>query len=409
MAGLKTIVIGTPSKSETAIRRPSPALGVLLLFVLSACGAKSGALQVRRGTFQDRMVLTGELRAVHSVDVIVPRLPQWRTQIRWMAPDGSQVKKGQKILELDLTAVAGDAEDKRLAADKALNDYEKQQALNTSSLEAARIKVAQRQVEVEKARMTATIPAELLPRRDYEGNQLELARAEAEETKAKSDLAAAEEAASADASVAKLTMEKARRDLDFADEALRAMTVLAPCDGVIDVARHPWYNRKLQVGDTVFVGITILHVPDMSHVEVAARLYDVDEGRVQPGMKAVCRLDAFPDVPLDGTVKEVAEVAQEVPDSPARRAFHVAVDIGKGYPDKMRSGMSVKVEVQTERLENVLLAPRAALDFSGAKPLAMLFNERSVEVKAGPCNSIECVVTEGLRENQRLKPFETAE
>lgn len=394
---------------DFGMRRPGMALGASLLILLLACGSKGGALEVRRGTFQDRMVLTGELRAVHSIDVIVPRLPQWRTQIRWMAPDGSQVKKGQKILELDLTAVAGDAEDKRLAADKALNDYEKQKALNTSSLESAKINVAQQQVAVEKARMTAAVPQEILPRRDYEENQLALARALAEETKAKSGLAAAEEAASADASVAKLTMEKARRDLDFADEALRAMTVLAPCDGVIDVAPHPWYNRKLQVGDTVFVGITILHVPDMSHVEVAARLYDVDEGRVQPGMKAVCRLDAFHDVPLDGTVKEVAEVAQEVPDSPARRAFSVIVDIGKGYPEKMRSGMSAKVEVQTERLENALLAPRAALDFSGAEPRAMLYSGRTVEVKTGPCNPMECVVTEGLMENQRLKPFEAGE
>ncbi len=409
MAEWKAIMTGMLPRFEAAPKKLSPALGACLLIFLFACGSKGGALEVRRGTFQGRLVLTGELRAVHSVDVIVPRLPQWRTQIRWMAPDGSKVKKGQKILELDLTAVAGDAEDKRLAADKAFNDHEKQKALNASSLEAARIKVAQQEVAVEKARMEAAVPAELLPRRDYEANQLALARALAEETKAKSELAAAEEAASADASVAKLTMEKARRDLNFADEALRAMTVLAPCDGVIDVAQHPWYNRKLQVGDTVFVGTTILHVPDMSHVEVVARLYDVDEGRVRPGMKAVCRLDAFPEVPLDGTVKDVAEVAQEVPDSPARRAFSVVVDVGKGYPGKMRSGMSVKAEVQTERLENVLLVPRAALDFSGSKPLAMLYSGRAVEVKAGPCNAMECVVTEGLRENQRLKPFEAGE
>ncbi|MCI4398622.1 MAG: hypothetical protein JHC34_07255, partial [Acidobacteria bacterium] len=133
MAEWKAIMTGMLPRFEAAPKKLSPALGACLLIFLFACGSKGGALEVRRGTFQGRLVLTGELRAVHSVDVIVPRLPQWRTQIRWMAPDGSKVKKGQKILELDLTAVAGDAEDKRLAADKAFNDHEKQKALNASS------------------------------------------------------------------------------------------------------------------------------------------------------------------------------------------------------------------------------------------------------------------------------------
>ncbi len=380
-------------------------LAAFLLVVLSSCASGNGGLKAERGTFQETMLLTGELKAVHSVDVIVPRLPQWRTQIRWMAPDGSSVNKGQKILELDLTSVAGDVEDKRLATDKARNDYQKQKALNASSLEAARLAVAQRKVDLEKAQMDAAIPKELVARRDYDAKQIALEKAEAEYEKAQGNLKAEEESAEADSSVARLSLEKAQRDLAASDQALKAMTVLAPCDGVLDVAQHPWYNRKLQIGDTVFVGMTVLHVPDMSHVEAAARLYDVDRGKVRPGMKAECRLDAFPGVTLKGVVTEVADVAQEVPDSPSRRAFAVKVDLGKGYPEKMRSGMSVRVIVQTRRMENVLLAPRAALDFSGGKVLARLKGGAIAEVQAGPCDAMDCVITSGLRENQRLEPF----
>ena len=363
-------------------------------------------MKAERGTFEGRMLLTGELKAVHSVDIIVPRLSQWRTQIRWMAPDGSEVKKGQKILELDLTSAAGDVEDKRLAADQALDDYDKQKALDESALEDARIAVAQRKVDVEKAEMKAAVPRELVARRDYDEALVAMEKAKAEYEKAQNSLKAAEASANADSSVARLAFGKARRDLEFSDQALKAMTVVAPCDGVIDVAQHPWYNRKLQIGDTVFVGMTVLHVPDMSHVEAAARLYDVDQGRVRPGMKAVCRLDAFPEEALNGVVAGVTDVAQEVPDSPSRRAFTVTVDLGKGLPGKMRSGMSVRVEVETARLENVLLAPRSALGFSGEKILARLANGTTTEVQAGPCNSMECVVTAGLKENQRLMPFE---
>ena len=60
-------------------------------------------------------------------------------------------------------------------------------------------------------------------------------------------------------------------------------------------------------------------------------------------------------------------------------------------------------------MENVLLAPRAALGFSGEKVLARLADGTTTEVQVGPCNPLECVVTGGLKENQRLKPFEAGQ
>ena len=65
----------------------------------------------------------------------------------------------------------------------------------------------------------------------------------------------------------------------------------------------------------------------------------------------------------------------------------------------------MKVEVGGPPVTAALLAPRAALDIAGEKARA---NTTSgvVDVKLGPCDMHRCVVTSGLVEGARLRPFD---
>ena len=53
----------------------------------------------------------------------------------------------------------------------------------------------------------------------------------------------------------------------------------------------------------------------------------------------------------------------------------------------------------------MLLAPRAAIDFSGTSPRARLAGGESKEVKLGPCNAQDCVVVDGLKLGEKLEPI----
>src|SRR5688500_11077076 len=59
------------------------------------------AWKVVRGALEDRFVLTGELEAVSSENLVVPRTPTWNLSIRWLIADGAQVKKGDRLVEFD--------------------------------------------------------------------------------------------------------------------------------------------------------------------------------------------------------------------------------------------------------------------------------------------------------------------
>lgn len=393
---------------RSLIHRAVLGLGLASLLI-SACAPPAGAdktvdgdLAVRRGTFAERYLLTGELVAGEAERLTVPRFPGWQVQIRWMEEDGAEVEAGQKVLELDNSNFSGDLEDKRLAAVEADNLLERAQAEAAAAAADKELTVEQRRAEMAKARLRASVPEDLLPAREYQERQLALRNAELALAKAEEELAATREAKELDVEMRRIERAKTRREIETAEEAIESLSLNAPTSGVLIVEEHPWEERKLQVGDTVWVGMPVMQIPDLGSMEVEAVLSDVDEGRVRVGQRAVVTPDAFPERRIPGVVTEVAPVAREVEGASLRRNFQVRLELAEVDPSWMRPGMSVKVEVEGTPAEDVLIAPRAALDPGSDPPRAFLAGGGTAEVRLGRCNPSHCIVEEGLEEGQRL-------
>ena len=338
---------------------------------------------VIRGTLERRVLLTGELKAVKAVDIVVPRTPAWQIPIRYMADDGAEVKEGQKVVEFDRQSFAATIDEKRLAALRAASDLKRQQAQNQLDLADKRQAVAERRVAMEKAEIDAEVPDEVLPRRDWQERQLALEKARTEHAKAVDDLTAAQTAASTEEQVRRIAKEQADRQLAVAEQAIAVLSVAAPRAGIFQVGDNPREGRKFE-----------------------AALFDVDDGAVAVGMPASCTVDAFPDEVLPGTVESISPLALETARSSLRRVFRVVVSLARIEGTRMRPGMSVKVAVDTGRTADTLLAPRAALDLGASPPLAFPAKGAPVPVTLGPCNGQACVVVAGLSEGQALRRME---
>jgi len=371
---------------------------------LAGRAAPPGDLRVRRGRFDDRFLLTGQLAAVHADQLVVPRIPSWETTIRWMEEEGTVVKAGQRVVEFDTAAFATDLGEKRLAWDQADADLERAQADQDGALADAEFQVAQKTIAAEKARIAAEIPEEFLRGKDWQENQMALERARTDLAKAGEDLQAKKVSSAETIHQKKIALEKARRELEAASAAMDGMVLKAPRDGILVIAEHPWQGRKLQVGDSVWVGMPVVSLPDLSVMQVQAKLSDVDDGRIAPQLAVVCTLDAYPDRTFTGRIAEITPVAQEEVGRSLRRAYNVRIELDQNDPARMRPGMSVKVEVQPASRSDVLIAPREGLDFAGASPRARLDAGGEVEVKLGPCNRDSCIVVSGLAEGARLRP-----
>lgn len=396
---------------------PVPLLGAALLAAIvalpgcsdegaqaAARGEGGEALVAHRGTLRQRVLLSGELEAERGEPLSVPRTNQFQLQIRWLAEDGTAVKAGDRVVEFDNSQFASDLEEKRLSASDAGSELQRTTAESKTGTADKQFAVEKARSEAEKARIAAAVPRDLLALREYQDRQLALKRAETELAKAQEDLDAATRGGARDVGVKKIALEKTQREIHTAEGAIDALTLRAPRAGMVLIADHPWEGRKMRVGDTVWVGMTVASLPDLSAMSVQASLSDVDDGRIQPGMEVLCTLDAYPDQVFKGRVADISPVARESRRSPLLRYFPVHVKLDRSDARRMRPGMSVRVEVLGAELRNVLLVPRAALDFAGkSSPRALLANGGAMPVKLGACGALECVVESGVAEGTRLR------
>lgn len=382
----------------------------VLLLPLAACysgyseTAPEQDLRVRRGDFRAEVVLAGELEAARGELLSVPPLPSWQTAIKWIADDGAAVKAGDPVAELDNSALTTDLDSKRQSAMQATQELQQKESEWEADLEQKELEVEQKKSALDKAILDARVPAELLSGRKYEENQTMLRRATTEHEKATDSLRARRTAIAAERENLLLNIGKTQREIAIAENAINALVLRAPKDGIVVIKDHQWEGRKLQSGDPVWVGFPIALLPDLATIRVNAGLADVDDGKIARGMPVVVTLDGYPDLQFRGRVAAISAVAQESRRQSLRRHFEVLVALDRLDPARMRPGLSARIVVQREARPSQLLAPRAAIDFTANAPRVRLAGGEMKDVKLGACNAQECVVS-GLDEGTRLAPI----
>lgn len=300
----------------------------------------SGESATRAG---NALLLTGEIRAASAHTLVVPRVPQWHVTLRWIADNGSRVSKGQTVAEVDDSAFTRELSQKKTAAAKARSALLHQQNANALTLLDKRFEVAQAKINLEKAKLRAAVDRLAYPLRVYQEMQLELARSQSEQARALDALKVHTEASELEVAVLRIDLTKREREIETAERAIEALSLKAPKDGIVVTSIHPWFRRKIQSGDNVWVNLPLVHLPELSSVEVQAWLSDVDDGRILSGDRVEVVLDAYSKLTFLGTVTAISPVARERSANSPRRAFAVRVELDRVDPDKMLPGMSVRV------------------------------------------------------------------
>lgn len=314
----------------------------------SAESTSAAELTAEEGTREHRVFLTGSLEASRAVYLQVPRTPTWQLDLRSLAEDGAAVRAGETVVELDDSSFANELENLETSLAEKVAELERRRAEVLGETRQKELEVVRREAELAKAELEADVPDGIVPRQDLEERGLALDRAKIELDKARADLEAFRRGSAADLEVLEIEIGKARREIETARGAIDELEIVAPVDGVFLRGTHPWHGRKLQAGDTVWVGLTLATLPDLSSLVVEGQLPDVDDGEVTPGMPAVVVLDAYPDETFQGTVREIAPVAQEEEGTSTRRFFRTLIELDaldEATRARLIPGMSARIEV----------------------------------------------------------------
>ena len=201
----------------------------------------------------------------------------------------------------------------------------------------------------------------------FEEAQANVASSEAAVLQAKASLASSQAAvpqaeasiASGEAAIAQaegnvagaqVAVERARRNLGYC-------TIKSPVKGVI-------IDRRVNIGQTVVASLNapslFLVAKDLNRMQVWVAVNEADVGKIKPGQPVGFTVDAFPDEMFRGEVGKVrlnASMTQNV----VTYTVEITTDNSKG---RLLPYLTANVRFEIQRVDDVLLAPSAALRWS---------------------------------------------
>ncbi|EGX67646.1 efflux RND transporter periplasmic adaptor subunit [Collinsella tanakaei] len=160
---------------------------------------------------------------------------------------------------------------------------------------------------------------------------------------------------------AKRALAAAQEGYDQAVAKAAERTVTAPCNGNI-------VEMNAQVGASatgVESGKSLMQIADLSQMKVTVQVSEEDIAKVAVGQTANVTFPAFPDLTLQGSVTGIASIASADGgtmsyDGSSSVGFDVDILIAK--PDyRLKPGMTAKVSLVTEQLDDVIMVPSMAL------------------------------------------------
>lgn len=170
--------------------------------------------------------------------------------------------------------------------------------------------------------------------------------------------------------------------------------------------RRFYGEEQIREGATVRERQPIITIPDMTQMAVRVKIHEAQIKKIQKGMKARIQIDAFPDKQLTGEVTKVAVLpdSQDRWMNPDMKVYLTTIDIN-GVQEWLKPGMSAKVEILVDQLDDVVFVPIQAVTPSGGKHLCYAANHgdpEAREVEIGQFNDEFIEIKKGLKEGERV-------
>ena len=244
--------------------------------------------------------------------------------------EGDTVTQGQLVLQVeDINFIAS------------LEQAEAAVRINTIDIERQEVRIGNLENQYERSR--TLFERGMIGSDEFEmmRNQLDLARI---------DLKSARE---------RLTQSEAQ--LDQIEDQLSNTKIVSPIDGVVT-------SLDIKVGETAIASST--NIPGSSLMTIAnpASIYtevlvdEADVANIAIGQRVEIVAIAYPDQPMSGTVRYIANTAKIAPGRQGL-SFTVKIDIVDAGEVTLRPGMSCRAEIFTRQDQSVTAVPLQAIIF----------------------------------------------
>jgi HlyD family secretion protein len=322
--------------------------GLIAITLINGCSSETDQNTTTNPAARDIVRVTGEIGSASSAFFGPPSVPNiGQYTISFMAPEGRVVKAGAPILKFDPQELMTQLRDKSNALNEKQKQLEKQEILAQEVIAEVRLKLQEAIAGLDKAKLKADIPVELLASRDYKEYKLLLKQAEFTLALRQQELEMEKRVQETEISILKREIAVLEGEVTQRQGSIDSMTIKAAGPGVvIYTVNHR--NDKHEVGDNVWRGRRVMELPDLSQLQVHLEVPERESARIAVGQSVKFVVEAAPDQQFYGEIIELASVIHTKSRNQPARVFDATVSMKDPDSSLMRPGMSVSAEIRLD-------------------------------------------------------------
>lgn len=210
-------------------------------------------------------------------------------------------------------------------------------------------------------------------------------------------------------SQAHINLGSAQLRLDISRSQLRSSRIVSSVEGFVIYIEQYFSGastkRKVEIGDAVFPTQPFMQIPDVSQMVVDARIREVDVYKVKSGQGALIRVDAYPDLTINGEVALIGTLAEAAGNEAiGGKYFNIQV-LTKQSDPRLRPGMTARVEILVDEEKDVITVPVQAIFEKGDRKVSYVSRNGQVEERAvvsDKSNEETAVIRSGLKEGEKV-------
>jgi multidrug resistance efflux pump len=293
------------------------------------------------------LVLTGKISSAQKQTVTAPRTDNWQIQVQWMEDEGKIVEVGDTITVFDGASVQSLLEQNKDRLEDEKQKYAQKKLDLTLTLEADRNALVVAELEVKKAAVEASIPADKISEYDKGQYQLELERALLEKIKAEQKYLLIQRENKAELEKQEIQILKIEEEIKYQQEQLSRLNVVATVKGPVTHAMHPWNGKKVSTGTNVQVSWKVLEIQAISDFQVESWVHEIDIDELSEKQSVTLSLDAYPHKKYTGYIENLSKQT-ELNNQWSNSAYYPVKIKFHQLPDEpLLPGMSVRITTES--------------------------------------------------------------
>lgn len=382
----------------------------LYLFFKPSITNNSVLIKPKYGDFNISVTVSGELNATNSIEIKGPESMRmvniWQTKITKLIDEGTVVKTGDFVAELDKSELFNRLKDIQLNLQKI------ESQLNSAKLD-SNMTLSNARDELENLKYLLEEKKIVLEQSKYEAPSIiRQTQLDYDKTQRTFDQSKKNYQTKVKQAIAKITeiytdFLKESQRMAIISKTINEFTIIAPAPGMVIYAKD-WGGRRKVVGSGIDAwNSQVATLPDLNKMESIAYINETDIQKIKVNQLVKIGLDANASKKLTGIVKKVANIGENIKNSDAK-VFEVLIEV-KEKDTTLLPSMTTSNEILVSTIKNSLFIPLEALHNEEKNGKINYFVYKSnngnyikQNVDIGEMNDNEVIIKKGLSKEDEI-------